>query len=90
MARTALITGATGLLGRQVILAFNRAGWNAVGTGFTRADPPAILKLNLSDPAEIASVLQDVKYALPCCPTSTPLSRASMKQGLTLRHEDQM
>jgi S-adenosylmethionine synthetase len=61
MASTALITGATGLLGRQVMLAFERAGWNAVGTGLTRANPPAILKVDLSDPAEIKSTLQEVK-----------------------------
>lgn len=61
MARTALITGATGLLGRQVMLAFERAGWSAIGTGLTRAKPPAILKVDLSDPVEISSTLQEVK-----------------------------
>ncbi|KAK4697013.1 S-adenosylmethionine synthetase, partial [Lecanoromycetidae sp. Uapishka_2] len=61
MARTVLITGATGLLGRQVLLAFERAGWNAVGTAFTRPNPPAILKVDLSKPVEISSVLQEVK-----------------------------
>lgn len=61
MARTALITGATGFLGRQVLQVFRSAGWNAVGTGFTRADPPTILKIRLSDPAELSTVLQEVK-----------------------------
>lgn len=61
MARIVLVTGATGLLGRQVVLAFERAGWIAVGTGFTRAKPPTVLKVDLTDPAEISSTLQEVK-----------------------------
>lgn len=61
MARTALITGATGFLGRQVLQAFRSAGWNAVGTGFARANPPTILKVDLSDQAELSAVLQEVK-----------------------------
>lgn len=61
MTRTALVTGSTGLLGRQVVHAFKSAGWNAVGTGLTRANPPAILKVNLTDPVELSTVLQEVK-----------------------------
>ncbi|KAE8440483.1 hypothetical protein EG329_007437 [Mollisiaceae sp. DMI_Dod_QoI] len=61
MAKTALITGATGLLGRQVILAFERAGYSVVGTGFTRAKLPSILKLDLSSSDEVARVLDDTK-----------------------------
>jgi len=57
----ALITGATGLLGRQVIKAFERGGWQVTGTGFTRASPPSILKLDLNSTSEIEKVLQDVK-----------------------------
>ena len=53
----ALVTGATGLLGRQIIKAFNQAGWKTVGTGFTRADPPTILKANLEDQTAIEDVL---------------------------------
>jgi S-adenosylmethionine synthetase len=63
MARTVLITGATGLLGRQVVKAFQREGWNVVGTGFTRANPPSIIKLDVSSEAEITKALDDVKYA---------------------------
>lgn len=61
MAKTALITGATGLLGRQVVQAFERAGWTVVGTGFTRAKPPSILKLDLGDEAEVAKALKDIR-----------------------------
>jgi NAD(P)-dependent dehydrogenase (short-subunit alcohol dehydrogenase family) len=63
MAKTALITGATGLLGRQVVKAFQHEGWNAVGTGLTRANPPSILKLDVGSEEEITKVLNDVKYA---------------------------
>lgn len=61
MARTALITGASGFLGRQVVQAFQSAGWNAVGTGLTRPNPPGILKVNLTEPAEVTSILDEVK-----------------------------
>ena len=61
MAKTALITGATGLLGRQILKAFRRAGWDVVGTGFTRAQPPSILKVNLESEEEIATILDEVK-----------------------------
>ena len=64
MVRIVLVTGATGFLGRQVSQAFNSAGFQVVGTGFSRANPPATLRIDLSTPAEILSALQDVKYAL--------------------------
>ncbi|CAD6584071.1 MAG: hypothetical protein ASARMPRED_001588 [Alectoria sarmentosa] len=61
MAKTALVTGATGFLGRQVLISFKSAGFQVVGTGYTRANPPIILKTNLLDSAEISSVLEEVK-----------------------------
>ncbi|TAQ87234.1 hypothetical protein B7494_g4409 [Chlorociboria aeruginascens] len=61
MAKKALITGATGLLGRQVVKAFQRKQWEVIGTGFTRAHPPAILKLDLSSEADVVKVLDEVK-----------------------------
>ena len=63
MARKALITGATGLLGRQVVKAFQEAGWDVVGTGFSRAKPPSIIKFDVSDQAAISSTLDEIKYA---------------------------
>lgn len=63
MAKTALVTGATGLLGRQVIRAFDNAGWTVVGTGFSRATPPSILKLDLEDQDAIENTLDEIKYA---------------------------
>ncbi|KAL8910313.1 MAG: hypothetical protein Q9171_004357, partial [Xanthocarpia ochracea] len=59
MAKTAFVTGATGLLGRQVIRAFDRAGWTVVGTGFSRAKPPSILKVDLEDQDAIEAALDD-------------------------------
>ncbi|KAI4157116.1 MAG: hypothetical protein L6R39_000779 [Caloplaca ligustica] len=61
MANTALVTGATGFLGRQVLQAFENAGWTAVGTGFSRAKPPSTLKLDLEDHAAIESLLDEKK-----------------------------
>jgi len=62
MSNVALVTGATGLLGRQVVQAFERAEWKIVGTGFTRAKPPSILKVDLCSEAEISKALYEVKY----------------------------
>ncbi|KAL9595968.1 MAG: hypothetical protein Q9219_006128 [cf. Caloplaca sp. 3 TL-2023] len=61
MSKTAFVTGATGLLGRQVLQAFNTAGWTAIGSGFSRAKPPSILKLDLEDQDAIESTLDETK-----------------------------
>ena len=61
MGKTVLITGATGLLGRQVVKAFNRADWDVKGTGFTRANPPGTVKLDLGSEEEVAATLERIK-----------------------------
>ena len=61
MSKTALVTGATGLLGREVVEAFSLGGWDVIGTGFSRAKPPSILKVDLGDEAAIDKVLEDAK-----------------------------
>jgi RmlD substrate binding domain. len=61
MSYTVLVTGATGLLGRQVLNAFKRAGWLTVGQGLTRAVPPTIMKANLEDPKEAKRLLDEAK-----------------------------
>jgi len=61
MAKAALITGATGLLGRQVVKAFERENWKAIGTGFSGANPPAILKVDLGSESEVAKTIDEVK-----------------------------
>jgi len=59
--KTALITGATGLLGRQVFKAFQRDDWSVKGTGFSRADGHSILKLNLENAEEVEKALDDTR-----------------------------
>ncbi|KAL8849587.1 MAG: hypothetical protein Q9221_005461 [Calogaya cf. arnoldii] len=61
MVKTAFVTGATGFLGRQVIQAFDKAGWTAVGTGFLRAKPPSVLKVDLEDHDAIEAALDQIK-----------------------------
>lgn len=61
MPKSVLVTGATGLLGRQVVKAFEREGWTVTGTGYTRAKPPSVLKVDLRSQAEITKVLDEVK-----------------------------
>ncbi|KAJ4993414.1 Methionine adenosyltransferase 2 subunit beta [Stagonosporopsis vannaccii] len=58
--KTVLVTGASGLLGRQVQLQFARAGWKAIGTGLHRINPPDVVSLNLTSPGAIASLLDSV------------------------------
>lgn len=62
--KIALITGATGLLGRQVVKAFERASWSVKGTGHSRADGSLVLKVNLANPSEIEAALDKVKFVL--------------------------
>lgn len=61
MSTTILVTGATGLLGRQVFNTFQHSGCLTVGQGFSRATPPTILKADLEKPEEIKALLDDVK-----------------------------
>jgi len=59
--KMALITGATGLLGRQVVKAFEESSWMTKGTGFARANGTSILKIDLGVAAEVERALADVK-----------------------------
>ncbi|KAK3196107.1 hypothetical protein K4F52_000975 [Lecanicillium sp. MT-2017a] len=59
--RTVLVTGSTGLLGRQVANTFHLMGWNVVGTGYSRADGVTIRKVDLGDVAQVKTVLDDTK-----------------------------
>lgn len=61
MSSTVLVTGATGLLGRQVFNTFTHSGCLVVGQGFSRATPPTILKADLEKPDEIKALLDEVK-----------------------------
>lgn len=59
--KTALITGATGLLGREVVEAFKMNGWSVKGTGYSRADGVDILKVDLNEEAQVTKTLDEVK-----------------------------
>lgn len=61
MTSTVLITGASGLLGRQVFNTFQHSGVLVVGQGFSRATPPTILKADLEKAEEIKGILDNVK-----------------------------
>ncbi|RFU75359.1 dtdp-4-dehydrorhamnose reductase [Trichoderma arundinaceum] len=63
--RTVLVTGATGLLGREVVAAFRLRGeWNVKGTGYSRADGVDILKVDLESGADIAKIIDEIRYVL--------------------------
>ncbi|KAF2021411.1 NAD(P)-binding protein [Aaosphaeria arxii CBS 175.79] len=61
MVKGVLVTGASGLLGRQVQRQFHLDGWKAVGTGLNRISPPEVIKLDILDKNEIDRVLDEVK-----------------------------
>lgn len=66
--KKALVTGATGLLGRQVLKAFTRKDWDAKGTGLSRADGFHILKADLTSDEDLAKTLDTVEYEPPLLP----------------------
>ncbi|KAF4331861.1 dtdp-4-dehydrorhamnose reductase [Fusarium beomiforme] len=59
--RTVLVTGATGLLGREVATAFGLSNWNVKGTGYSRADGINTFKVDLSNEAEVADFLDETR-----------------------------
>ncbi|KAK7205734.1 RmlD-like substrate binding domain-containing protein [Myxozyma melibiosi] len=63
--RSCVVTGATGLLGRAILKRFVEytPRWEAIGTGFTRASGD-IVKLDLTDPDAVESLLQSTKPAI--------------------------
>jgi nucleoside-diphosphate-sugar epimerase len=58
---SALITGASGFLGRQVLKTFSGSGWEATGTGFSRATGP-IRKVDIQDADAVNQLFDQVKY----------------------------
>ncbi|GAB1192872.1 hypothetical protein APSETT444_002071 [Aspergillus pseudonomiae] len=60
MSSVVLVTGATGLLGRQVFNTFKHSGCFVVGQGYSRANPPTILKADLENKDDIQRILDEV------------------------------
>ncbi|KAG9193143.1 nicotinamide mononucleotide adenylyltransferase [Alternaria panax] len=60
MAQAALITGASGLLGRQVQREFLLDGWKSIGTGLSRIASPDVVQLDLLHQDEVVRVLDQV------------------------------
>jgi hypothetical protein len=58
---TVLVTGATGLLGRQVAAAFKLKSWTVKGTGYSRADGVDVLKVDLGNEDELIKALDQTK-----------------------------
>jgi dTDP-4-dehydrorhamnose reductase len=58
--RRVLVTGSTGLLGRAVLAEFAAAGWEAVGTSFSRGGPE-VVKADLRDPAAVSGLVEQVR-----------------------------
>ncbi|KAI5780888.1 RmlD-like substrate binding domain-containing protein [Geopyxis carbonaria] len=81
--KTVLITGATGLLGRQCLNAFEEAGWNAIGTGFSRAKPPKIHKLDLGDSEAVTTLIDETKpkVVLHCAAERAPDKCENDREG---------
>ncbi|PTD09788.1 Methionine adenosyltransferase 2 subunit beta [Fusarium culmorum] len=59
--RTVLVTGATGLLGREVSAAFGLKNWEVKGTGFSRADGISTFKVDLGNENEVSTFLDETK-----------------------------
>lgn len=59
--KTVLITGATGLLGREVVKSFDLKFWKVKGTGYSRADGFDILKADLQDADQVAKILDETR-----------------------------
>ncbi|UJR31620.1 hypothetical protein I4U23_019102 [Adineta vaga] len=59
--KTVLITGASGVLGRQVTNRFLDAGWNVTGLAYTRANKTHLIRCDLTNFEETNKIIQDVK-----------------------------
>ncbi|PYH92789.1 NAD dependent epimerase/dehydratase family protein [Aspergillus ellipticus CBS 707.79] len=74
MSTTVLVTGATGLLGRQVFNTFKSSGCLVVGQGYSRATPPTILKADLEKSEDIKNLLVEAKpqIVIHCAANRSP------------------
>ena len=58
MAKKVIVTGASGLLGREVLRSFTGAGWNVLGLAYSRARD-GLRKVDLCDPKQVENVLDE-------------------------------
>jgi dTDP-4-dehydrorhamnose reductase len=74
MSLNVLVTGASGLLGRQVFNTFKHSGCLTVGQGFTRAAPPTILKADLEKSEDVKTILDEAKpqIVIHCAANRSP------------------
>ncbi|KAK4053208.1 hypothetical protein OIO90_003982 [Microbotryomycetes sp. JL221] len=56
-----VITGASGLLGRATLSAFQEKGWNAKGLAFSRANGKQLVKVDLHDRQAVTNLLDEFK-----------------------------
>ena len=54
-----LVTGASGLLGREVLKQFKDRGWNATGLAYSRAEEAGLVRVDLRDKVEVERALSD-------------------------------
>ena len=59
-ARKVLITGASGLLGREVLRRFKQEGWECLGLAYSRVQG-GLVKVNLCERAEVERVVEEFK-----------------------------
>ncbi|CAM4860191.1 unnamed protein product [Rotaria socialis] len=59
--KTVLITGASGVLGRQVANRFTNAGWNVTGLAYSRANKNHLVRCDLTNFDETDAIIRDVK-----------------------------
>ncbi|CAF1311664.1 unnamed protein product [Adineta ricciae] len=59
--KTVLITGASGVLGRQVTNRFLDAGWNVTGLAYSRANKNHLIRCDLTNFEETNKVIHDVQ-----------------------------
>lgn len=62
MPQKVLISGATGLLGRQVTTAFKQSNWTTISTGFSRLAGD-IQKLDINHESAVQQILDKERYA---------------------------
>ncbi len=59
-ARKVLVTGASGLLGREIVKHFIKDGWDVLGLAYSRIDA-GLVKVDLKDPIQVKKVFHDYR-----------------------------